>query len=377
MKHFLFNQIDSWFFRESRSMDGAGSTALESIFPPQNNTLMGAIRTQIGNCYHQKHNSDWKSFNPQHPLANIIGFGTDYANLQAQGAWLYHNEEEQLYFPCPLNLLKQADKTDFFSLGKAVLCDLGKVQLPQLDREKAQTSIENAYISETAFSQILAGKRPLYREVLEKVVVEDPRLGIARDNPSHRVLDGKLYQTNHLRLDPKLSVYLGVSGIDEDYLPKETLLRLGGEARMANLNTLSQAVTLPQKLTNISNNELVIYLATPLPDFKREQGLPMLPNSSFKKQENDVTTWVGEILGQKIEVISAITAKPQRMGGWDMVKHQSTPVRSFIPAGCCWYIKTDNPQAVIDTLHGNYLTDGNDKALGYGQMFVGIAPKTN
>ena len=89
MQHFLFEQVDSWFFRESRSMDNNRATAMESVFPPPNNTLLGAIRSRIGNLYHAQHGSTWEDFNKQkkeHSLARIIGYADDYANLQAQRA---------------------------------------------------------------------------------------------------------------------------------------------------------------------------------------------------------------------------------------------------------------------------------------------------
>ncbi|MGY0400268.1 MAG: type III-B CRISPR module-associated Cmr3 family protein, partial [Ostreibacterium sp.] len=112
IKYLLLHQVDSWFFRESRSMDGSGATALDSVFPPAANTLMGAIRTQIGNQYHAKNKTDWSSFKENQALRGLIGFGNDYANLQVRGTGLYNENDKQLYFPMPANVVKQAKSGD-------------------------------------------------------------------------------------------------------------------------------------------------------------------------------------------------------------------------------------------------------------------------
>lgn len=145
---------------------------------------------------------------------------------------------------------------------------------------------------------------------------------------------------------------------------------------MAELKPLASAPKLPQPPTAKNNNDyLVIYLLTPLPD-TREQQQAVLPNASFKQTEQgDSTIWQGKINNIDIDIISAITGKPERIGGWDMVNHQSLPVRSFIPAGSCWYIKSNgNAQDIINALHATFITQGNDRALGYGQIVVGLAP---
>ncbi len=393
MKHFIFSQIDSWFFRESRSMDGAGSTALASVFPPPSKTLLGAIRRQIGDKYHQENGTSWQTFEDNQELQSIIGYGNDYAGIKAQGAWLYQSAQKELYFPCPMNLQQQGeDKTIFFTLStKPVHCDLGKVRLPQLIRDKdpkqSQVPIEEVYLSMTAFADVLNAQAPSINSLITEnsIFTKDPRLGIERNNQKRKTEDGKLYQTNHIRLAKNWQIYLGLSGIDEQYLPNDKILRLGGEARMTALTQLllDDAPSLPKKPTlKADTRQLVIYLATPLPDFERDNNTPILPNKSFIRNDNEqFTSWIGDIKGKDgelikdIKVISAMIGKPTRVGGWDMANHKSLPVRSFIPAGSCWYIETNNAQALINALHGQFLTEGNDRALGYGQIFVGIAPE--
>ena len=385
MKNYLFTPIDSWFFKESRSMDGSGSNILSSLFPPPTKTLMGALRSQIGEKYHREHGTTWHGFNAQHDLVNIIGYGNDYATLQSQGAWLCYKQQDkgQLYFPTPANLLKQDNGVyAFFEIGAAVQSDLGRIKFAELDFNKKQSPLENHYISSDDFGQVLQGKLPRQTISQDQIVKEEQRLGIARDRTTRSTEQGKLYQTQHLRFEQGWGVCLGLTGFDETYaINKDRLIRLGGEARMASLTKIEKPLVLPvPPVVNASENldGLIIYLLTPLPDYRKNNNSPPLPNSSFKADDSgEYLVWKGQMAGVDITIETAITGKLFRLGGWDMAKHRPQAVKSYIPAGSCWYVsiqadqKADDINQIIEKLHCGYLTTGNDRALGYGQIVIG------
>ncbi|MGY0399561.1 MAG: type III-B CRISPR module-associated Cmr3 family protein, partial [Ostreibacterium sp.] len=272
---------------------------------------------------------------------------------------------------------------DFFSLTEKVIhCDLGECRLAEL-KNRGDTGrdqvIENAYLSTTDFEKVLSGKPPSKIIQHSALLERDSRLGIARDNQKRRAKDGMLYQTKHIRLKENWCIYMELDGLSDDtYWSKDTLLRLGGEARMAYLSNTTKPLLPESQKAKETTNILVIYLLTPLPDIRHNRNLPPLPNNSFEIASRvSPTEWQGKINETNISIISAITGKPERLGGWDMLKHQSLPVRSFIPAGSCWYIRVENkPHAdeIIAALHGQFLTTGSDRALGYGQIMVGLAP---
>lgn len=416
MQHYTFTQIDSWFFRESRSMDGSGATALDSVFPPSAQTLLGALRTQIGERYLSRHNEHWDNFNKKHPLADIIGYGQDYAGLKAQGVWLYHEAEDMLYFPAPANVVEKGYQQKenepsyqpeyaFFALpnGSGVKTDLGTVRLPELHirgyhndktaiRDKPLTQ---CWISAADYSAVLAGQAPQKVVAQQALLTDDTRLGISRDNRTRRTEEGMLYQTKHCRLQKGWQVYVGLDGVATDYAPGATILRLGGEARMAGLDILDaqplpdkqqqdeQKLLLPKpKLPDTQSVMLVLYLLTPLPDQRQSSQEPPLPGCNVQTNEdnNGNTYWQVTLADITVNIVSAVVDKVQRIGGWDMANHCSLPVRSYLPAGSCWYIQCDDTthaQEIIDTLHLNYLTTDTDRALGYGQIAIGIAPDSN
>ena len=49
-----FTPLDTWFFRESRPHGSIGSSELGSVFPPPVRTLLGALRTLIGDTWLQR-----------------------------------------------------------------------------------------------------------------------------------------------------------------------------------------------------------------------------------------------------------------------------------------------------------------------------------
>ena len=396
MKHFLFDQIDSWFFKEARSMDNSGAAGRDSIFPPPSKTLLGAIRHQIGCRFHQEHNTNWSNFAEDacSGLRAIIGDNSSYASLQAEGVWLFNTKEQQLYFPLPANLLKQDEPGTppytFFPLGKAVCCDLGTVHLPAMDFNKKQGTLENAWISAAQFSQVLTGQAPASILPAHDLFATEPRLGIGLNRDTRTVQQGLLFLTRHLRLRQGWSLYLGVEGIAEEttkkYVPGNTLLRLGGEGRMARSTLMDCAPALPQApaLDTITPTDwLVLYLITPLPDWRgpEQKNMPPLPGKNFEPlQDQDshaATFWRGTLCGLEMDIISAVVGKVERIGGWDLAKHQSTPVKSYLPAGSCWYIRPGNieqARKIITALHGKYLTSGPERALGLGHVLIGTIP---
>lgn len=109
-------------------------------------------------------------FKADHPLAKLIGYGSELANLKAQGLFLAY--ENTLYLPAPANLVQQAPtnleqptpvKYGFFQLSEtAIQTDLGKVYLPSLGEQNGQrdTPLEQAWLSLEDYQRILAGEAP-------------------------------------------------------------------------------------------------------------------------------------------------------------------------------------------------------------------------
>ena len=66
-----FTPLDTWFFRESRPHGSIGSSELGSVFPPPVRTLLGALRTLIGDTWLQRNSKSWRQFEELSDLRNL------------------------------------------------------------------------------------------------------------------------------------------------------------------------------------------------------------------------------------------------------------------------------------------------------------------
>jgi len=372
-----FSAVDTLFFRETRPMESQGE--LQSVFPPSVRTLAGVVRSWIGNCWMSKEGDpvDWKKFSEQedHPLREIIGFGNDLGALKFQGAWLKLND--QRLYPAPLNLMKtKKDELFFLKLDQPIECDLGKqVRLATFpsdeERYKGGKALENTWLTAADLSKVLLGEKPDPDSLVkaDKLFERESRLGIARDNQRRGVIEGLLYQTQHVRPEAELLIELDVvAGLPK--MPSQTVVRLGGEGRPAQVKLVQQT---PQLLTTIEasaikNGKFALYLLTPLPIEPNE----ILPD--FIKQEcPEQTVWMGTLKGINLKLHSAVTGKLLREGGWDMAKHAPRTVTNFIPAGSVFYLElqdSSTAKQAIEALHDKQV--GTLTELGFGHVAVGV-----
>lgn len=374
-----FEALDTWFFREARPHGSVGSSELASVFPPPVRTLLGGLRTLIGDAWFAKHGGNWRDFakNEQHPLRSIIGFGDDLGPLTAQGPFL--SVEKQRLYPAPANLMRkeQDGQTHYFllDLSAPVHCDLGKVHLPafpeKVDGIKelvGSKPVQGCWLTEKGLRAVLQGQAPAAKEVYEssQLFKEEPRLGIGRDNQRSAVQEGLLYQTRHLRLHSGVAVELELNGLsDASLLPEQTTLRLGGEGRMAGLHTpATGSHKLPVENLPAKAAAWALYALTPsacAPDLPA--GIP----AGFKPaQHQGADVWEGELAGQALRILSVACDRPLREGGWDMAQHQARPVQSLLLPGSVLYVQAQdvdnfNPQALQQALHT--LTDATGRNL--------------
>lgn len=239
------------------------------------------------------------------------------------------------------------------------------------DRYKGGKALENTWLTAADLNKVLLGEKPDQDSIkkADKLFERESRLGIARDNQRRGVIEGLLYQTEHVRPKADLMVELDVTGLPND-LPSNTVVRLGGEGRPAQIKLAQQTA---QSLTTIEaaaikNNKFALYLLTPLPIQPNE----ILPD--FTQQEcPEQTVWVGTLNDVKLKLHSAVTGKVLREGGWDMAAHAPRAVTNFIPAGSVFYVELmdgSTAQQALDALHDKHI--GTLTEYGFGHVVVGV-----
>jgi CRISPR-associated protein Cmr3 len=380
-----FTPVDTWFFRESRPHNAVGASELGSLFPPPPRTLAGALRTLVGDTA----GFDWRGFSPNNPFSEVIGYGDDLGPLAFDGPWLDLDGER--LFPTPVFLFGSghgaARSLKRLEIGDAVLTDLRTdgvpVHLPMLPKNiRGYRSLEGTWINSQGMGCLLAGGLPgadmlrderqhdesSARQAHDSLLVEEPRLGIARENFRRTAVDAQLYQTRHLRPHQGLGITFGVRGLADYRLPDSTVLvRLGGEGRMAAVSWRAAADPLPDyfrpKLAKRTKGLILILLTS------ADLSGDWLP-TGFKPC-NGKGCWRGDIAGIPLTIHSAVLGKARREGGWDQAASIPRAVRSLVPAGSAWYCTVDGDMEVaIAKLHGAAI--GCEQTLGRGRLAVGL-----
>lgn len=372
-----FYPVDTWFFRESRPMESLGGTSLGNQFPPPLPTLMGAIRTRLGDML----GAEWHNLDAQ-PLPAWWGNADCWGDLTLSGPWLRLANKD--YLPAPAHLLRsqnvETDKHHYVLLtpGEAVRCDLGQVRLPMLPSGTAPgvKPLDDHWLPREALSRLLTGQslpHNLEPLSLHDLFVDEYRLGIGMDMKQRSVLDGQLYQTRHLRPHPDkdVAVLVNLAGLPAEQetalkqsLAANPLLRLGGEGRMAEV----RIVTAPDhKLVSAAPPKRAKLLAVTLSQLPLEAGQWPLPGFIRQRRDDGQDVWQGELAGYSLTLLTMACGKARRQGGWDLKRHQPRAVQNQLPAGTVFFFDESPLPRELDALQ---LTSGGQQvplALGWWQ----------
>jgi CRISPR-associated protein Cmr3 len=377
-----FAALDTWFFREARPHGSVGSSELASVFPPPLRTLLGALRTLIGDSWFARHGGDWRGFKDNPALQAIIGFGDDLGPLRVSGPFLRLHGKR--LHPAPANLMvkEQGGAKHYFllDLSGPVRCDLGRVHLPAFPQqvagldELAGSKPVQDWLSDAGLQAVLEGRSPAATEVVhsEQLFAEEPRLGIGRDNSRNSVQEGLLYQTRHLRLQAGVTVELQLHGLsDPSLLPEQTTLRLGGEGRMAGLRTEGGSAALGLPVADIPAAAFAIYALTPMVCAAE---LPAgVPAGFVRSRHQDADVWEGRLGDLELRLLSVACQRPVREGGWDMASHQARPVLSLLAPGSVIYVQSRDGRAPTAAALQQALASLSD-ASGRGLLVAGRLP---
>lgn len=375
--------VDSWFFRSSRPFVAQGT--LDSLFPPHSWTTIGAIRYHLARCMGWDPSQKWSD-----ALKKLLGDGYEsVGELKFLGPHLQitrkettegtQTETQHTLYRMPLHLLGKLqpqspgkeDKwcpTTFLTPGDPVGCDLGsQVRLPTPQQAEPGLKVgQGMWITEQGLQQILSGEKPASSAIFaeKELWQSEYRVGLERHSRHHTALEGQLYSTNHIRMQPDCDLRLvaQVTGIPEKVSKQTSFIMLGGESRMAELSfqdwpqpTLAQTV----KDQMEKKGQVVLILLSPL---------PVSPN--WKPQPG---TKVPDL--PMLKIVSACIEKPVLIGGWDSVNRKPMPLRPYLPAGSVFFCEIEDKNNLADLWSKHGQSIGDFAAQGYGQMALGRWPQ--
>lgn len=361
-----FEAVDTLFFKESRPIEAVGGAQLQSVFPPPARTLVGAIRTAIGEAV----GVDWRAYgtDARHPLRALMGDAQHLGPLSFQGPVL--ERDGQRLFPVPLAVLAaQGPRGMTFTRLRPsdtpVDCDIGRVRLPvkatALDGAKP---MEGKWMTQQGLERFLRGEAPRAQDLIAvaELLSHEDRLGIGRNVQTGSVVEGLLYQTRHIRPRPGVRVGMSVSGLVLPELPMAGLAKLGAEGRMAHWQRADAAAVPAAK--GALTRALVVLLT------HARFGRGWLPDGlAAVTQPDGSTAWEGKMQGVDVRLLCAVTGKPVREGGWDLASHAPRAMDSLVPAGSCYFLECLEPGVDAQRLvKGAW---GLDTQWGRGEIAVG------
>lgn len=369
-----FKAVDTLFFRESRPFDTVGGAQLKSTFPPPVRTLVGAIRTAVG----EANGVDWHNYQkgPEYEaLRRSMGDAHGFGKLDFRGPFLM--KENQRLYPVPLLLLKEGEEVkewEFHRLqpGEPVQCDLGKVRLPVLgETARGAKPLEDYWLTRDGLRKVLLGETPDIEDLYQRkeIYAEEERLGIGRDNYTRSNMENLLYQTRHIRpgIDTSFGIYM--RGLDDTFREQlqNGVNKLGGEGRLGAFEITEETIT-PFEIPTPKNSTKVLLTLLTAGDFGGDWVLPEFRN----RPHHNCDAWEGEINGVPLRIISATIGKPLREGGWNVAGRQSRPLQSLVPAGSCYFCEVmhGGAQEAIEKLQGHKI--GKETEIGRGELAVGI-----
>lgn len=382
-KTFRFCAFDTLFFKESRPFESIGGSELSSVFPPPPRTILGAIRTAIGDAQGVNWAAFSKGSEETRETQKTIGYGDDLGALSLNGIWFsIGNEKSERLYPAPLLLLEktimgETTKFERLQIGKPVRTHLGNVCLPEMPMNKmGYKPLDSHWLTQSGLAQVLSGAKPKADDVYEskQLFSQESRLGIARDNETRTVNEKMLYQSKHIRPVDDLTIEIDVCGVPDQLINKR-VLRLGAEGRMAGVQLVETGAAqgLPDAPTVTSKTKGILLVLVTAANFAEGEWLPPgFVDNTVAGETLEPTRWSGEISEIKLTLHAAVIGKAQREGGWNVAEHKPRAVESLIPAGSCFYCTVDGGdiQAAVDKLHGKAI--GNQTKLGRGRIVCGL-----
>ena len=363
-----FMPVDTLYFKGSRPHAAAGASALQSEFPPPVSTVVGAVRTRLGDALEV----DWKNLKAARDhegldIAKLIGTANDTGLLDFAAPYIV-KQGVRLY-PVPAVLLRNEQHLIRLKPGRPVVCDLGRVQLPELpEGVVAAKPLDKAWLTEQGLQAFIAGKLPVLSDIvdLDELVQFESRLGIGRNVKLATVESGLLYQTEHLRLAPEVgfavqvSMPLAAAKALQDNIAVNPLQRFGGEGRMVEMAVREAKVT---PLPSVKCASMLMLLTDMLPP---EQAAAVPLPGFVKTNYEGLDCWEGEINGVALRVKSVVAGKARASGGWDIAANAPKPIQHYVPAGSCFFIEPIKEEASLAALQGACV--GRNTLSGFGTL---------
>ncbi|MCP5498569.1 MAG: type III-B CRISPR module-associated protein Cmr3 [Leptospiraceae bacterium] len=326
----MIEPLDTLFFRDGRPFNMGDETWAEGMFPPNPSVIYGALRS----AYFSLYPDEFQYAGTENDPSNNIAI-TDIYFCE-----LSDKNEKYFYYLTPADILKPKNKKsgnyDYQLISSKNTSLENKIKnIPLYNISENLIRLENTFITRRTFLKYIqaSNKEKVETESINSFISNEPKIGIGRERTKHAAKDGMLYRTNMIRTanksksDRKLHFVItyNFEGDKEFIIPDTTLLKLGGEGKVININSINpQSDILLSE--NFSSKYIKFYLKTPL-----------ITNDLIPKK---IYEYINEYLKVEVENITPITYKPIYIGGFDLKNKKPKTMYKAYPSGSIFIVET-------------------------------------
>ena len=355
--------LDTLFFRDGKPFEMGDDNWAEGIFPPPPSVIYGALR------------SAWFAEHPEE--MDKMGQEND-PTKELRITRIYIGVKGIPYLPLPLDFVEnKGDNESELNLEAS-----NRKYKVHIQTEKVNVISSNPFdsvlFSSTHVEGISKGVLSIqqYNWYLQNLVsrnytalklsdymLNEAKVGNARENTTHSVLEGKLYRVGMQRLN-QISLYIKFTGI----VFNSSLVKLGAENKVGHINNEVNQSNFKLFTDKIYKNFKIIFTT---PTIFKNGWLPEWINKNTLK---------GSYNGVEFTLTNAILGKAEPIGGYDMKKNRPKPMLKAIPAGSVFYFETNSDKSINEIFLQKGLCDDfssqpefeniDFNKQGYGQFLI-------
>ncbi len=420
---------DVLFFRDGKPSRLGDDHYHRSIFPPSPSTLYGAIRSR--RLFDEQiqvdglNKSNWKQ--RLGALTEELGEWGGFGTLRLRGPWLLRTKEDgtqELLLPAPADLSVLTDKgspegktrrerreepiplvirvlrdrqlpaeraaahgghSHPFELLVASTCenDIWQPWDESAEKGKAPVSAEGWFLNSAGLQAWCDGRLPEPSSFVHSRELwgEELRTGVGLETETRTSQEGRLYTFGFIRLKPGVSIGFEACGTA---LQAGGGVRLGGEGKLATLESGPAFPTLPPAFPDASEEPSSSASPLPLLPTRNSEESATNPRRRFRAVFVTPTLSQGGAKPPAFEDLkatcrAALVRGSVPLGGWDVQKHRSKPLRRALPPGSTFVFETANHQdpSALARHHGANHCDFRDEHFaqqGFGLTLLSLEP---
>lgn len=240
-------------------------------------------------------------------------------------------------------------------------------RLPVLEQHELSKTDTGYFFTHAGWAAYLNGEtlEPEHLIHRDQLWQSETRVGVAVQEGAGTVRDGALFSTEVVNLKHGIGFCARVFGTDGQ-LPRDGLLRLGGDGRAVTIHACALDTTRVPYLAEGQRFKLVLTSPGLFADGWRPSGT---------LRENDQWRWRGRDCSA--ELVAAAVPRAETVSGWDLAQWAPKPAQKVAPTGSVyWFENFQGDPVELSKLAESGLwglPDQNDDALRRAEGFNNVA----